>query len=148
PLDAEAIVESATRTSLIVTVEDHLMKGGLYACVAETLLESGTRAQVLPFALAGRSFRPALLEDVISYEGFSGEQLASKIIRRLEQNLGSKSGSPRNSGPKLGPLHSRSKSGPPPNSAPKSGPLKSRFKFVPPLNPASKTRPLVNSAFK
>ena len=86
PLDAEAILECASRTGLLVTIEDHFLKGGLYTCVAEVLLQGRVLCEVLPIALGGRWFRPALLDDVISYEGFSGAQLASRISRCLEQN--------------------------------------------------------------
>jgi transketolase len=85
PLDEKAILDSARRTQLMVTVEDHLLIGGLYAAVAETLVKNRAICQVLPIGLTGRWFRPALLEDVIEHEGFSGEQIASKILRSLRQ---------------------------------------------------------------
>ncbi|HEX6211052.1 MAG TPA: transketolase C-terminal domain-containing protein, partial [Methylomirabilota bacterium] len=39
PLDADALVRSATRTRRVVTVEDHAIAGGLGGAVAETLAE-------------------------------------------------------------------------------------------------------------
>src|SRR5262249_53116372 len=38
PLDEAAILETCDRAQLIVTVEDHFRRGGLYTMVAETLL--------------------------------------------------------------------------------------------------------------
>jgi transketolase len=40
PLDATALLESAAKTKRIVTVEDHVIWGGLGSAVAETLAES------------------------------------------------------------------------------------------------------------
>jgi len=83
PLDEDAILACAGTTRLVVTIEDHLLTGGLYTAVAETLVRQGISCEVLPIAFAGRWFRPALLEDAINYEGFSGEHLANKIIRSM-----------------------------------------------------------------
>jgi transketolase len=40
-------------------------------------------ADVLPIALDGRWFKPALLPDVLHYEGFTGPQIAYRIRERL-----------------------------------------------------------------
>jgi len=77
-----------SRTMLMVTVEDHVLKGGLYSAVAETLLEHNTICRVLPIGLGARWFKPALLQEVIEHEGFSGEQLASKILTSLQRASG------------------------------------------------------------
>jgi transketolase len=83
PVDEEAILRAARETDLLVTVEDHFLTGGLYSIVAETLLRHGEIADVLPFALDERWFRPALLNDVLAYEGFTGEQIAARILERV-----------------------------------------------------------------
>jgi len=85
PLDEDAILACAQTSRLLVTIEDHLLTGGLYTAVAETLVRQRTFCEVLPIAFAGRWFRPALLEDAINYEGFSGEHLANKIMRSIGQ---------------------------------------------------------------
>ena len=41
PLDIEAILQAATKTSIVVTVEEHTLHGGLGSAVAETLLDHG-----------------------------------------------------------------------------------------------------------
>ena len=83
PVDEEAILRAARETNLLVTLEDHFLTGGLYSIVAETLLRHGETAEVLPFALEERWFRPALLNDVLRFEGFTGEQIAARILERV-----------------------------------------------------------------
>ncbi len=83
PIDEEAILRAARETNLLVTLEDHFLTGGLYSIVAETLLRHGETAEVLPFALEERWFRPALLNEVLRFEGFTGEQIAARILERV-----------------------------------------------------------------
>jgi transketolase len=75
-----AILEAVGSSNLIVTLEDHFLTGGLYTIVAEVLLKHQKTANVLPFALKERWFKPALLPAVIEYEGFSGKQVAETIL--------------------------------------------------------------------
>lgn len=84
PVDKEAILEAVKRCSLTVTLEDHLATGGLWSIVAETLLSGGTTANVHRICLENRWFRPALLCDVLSYEGFDEARLAARIENALE----------------------------------------------------------------
>lgn len=83
PIDEEAVLQAARESSLLVTLEDHFLTGGLYSVVAETLLRHSETADVLPFALDERWFRPALLNDVLRYEGFTADQIAARILERL-----------------------------------------------------------------
>lgn len=80
PVDENAIIQAAQYSNLLVTVEDHFLTGGLYSIVAETLLKHRMTANVLPFALKERWFKPALLPDVLRYEGFTGKQIAESIL--------------------------------------------------------------------
>lgn len=80
PVDEEAVVEAALGSGLLVTIEDHLLTGGLYSVVAEVLLRRRVSgAEVLPLALEERWFRPGLLADVLETEGFTAEQIAARI---------------------------------------------------------------------
>ncbi|MCS6930350.1 MAG: hypothetical protein NZM43_12750 [Saprospiraceae bacterium] len=79
PVDEEAIVRAAKTSKRLVTIEDHLLTGGLYSIVAEVLLKHGLSAEVQPLALEERWFHPALLSDVLAHEGFTAEQLARRI---------------------------------------------------------------------
>lgn len=79
PIDEKAIVRAAKETKLLVTLEDHFLTGGLYSIVGETFLKHNVSARVLPIALEERWFKPALLDDVLAYEGFTGDKIAAKI---------------------------------------------------------------------
>lgn len=87
PVDEGAILRAARETNLLVTLEDHFLTGGLYSIVAETLLRHGETAEVLPFALEERWFRPALLNDVLRFEGFTGDQIAARILERVPARI-------------------------------------------------------------
>lgn len=79
PIDEAAILRAARDTRMVVTVEDHFAIGGLATIVAEVVASSDVAVRLHRIALPGRWFTPALLADVLEYEGFSGEQLAKRI---------------------------------------------------------------------
>lgn len=79
PVDQKAILEAA-QSDLVVTLEDHFVTGGLYSIVAEVLLKHETTAKVYPFALKEKWFKPSLLPNVLQHEGFTGKQIAEKIL--------------------------------------------------------------------
>jgi transketolase len=41
-------------------------------------------ARTLPIALEERWFKPAILDDVLAHEGFTGEKIAAKVLATLE----------------------------------------------------------------
>jgi transketolase len=83
PVDSRAILRAAAESKLVVTVEDHFKVGGLYSILCELLVESGVRARVLPIALDQRWFRPALLGDVLAFEGFDGASIERRVLEAL-----------------------------------------------------------------
>ncbi|MBF0559398.1 MAG: transketolase [Nitrospirae bacterium] len=83
PIDEQAIIASARRSSLLVTLEDHFITGGLYSIVCETLIKNNCGCSVLPIALENRWFKPAMLPEVLEYEGFTGEKIADRILKTL-----------------------------------------------------------------
>jgi transketolase len=83
PVDEVAILRAAAETSLLVTLEDHFLTGGLFSIVSETLVRNHVLANVLPISLEDRWFKPALLQDVLEYEGFTGPQIADQIRERM-----------------------------------------------------------------
>lgn len=85
PLDEETILKLVETNSYLVTVEDHFLTGGLYSAVSELLAKNGLRARIIPFAMNDLWFRPALLEDVLKYEGFTGEAIFIKIFKKINQ---------------------------------------------------------------
>jgi transketolase len=80
PVDEQAILQATQSSGLTVTLEDHFLTGGLYSIVAEVLLKNAVTAKVLPFALNEKWFKPSLLPNVLEYEGFTGKQIAEKIL--------------------------------------------------------------------
>ena len=72
--------------SLIITVEDHFITGGLYSILAEVLLRNQLTARVLPLALAERWYRPGRLSAVLEYEGFTGHHIARRITDYLGES--------------------------------------------------------------
>jgi transketolase len=79
PVDEAAIVRAAKRSRMLVTIEDHLLTGGLYSIVAEVLLRSGVTVRTLPLAFEERWFKPGLLTGVLETEGLTPEKIAGKI---------------------------------------------------------------------
>lgn len=80
PIDEEVIVRAAKETALLVTLEDHFLTGGLASIVGELFLKHSLNTSVHPIALRERWFKPALLRDVLEYEGFTGEQIARSVM--------------------------------------------------------------------
>lgn len=85
PIDEYAILDGAARSQLVVTLEDHFRTGGLYSIVSELFQRDAMAAEVLPMALDGKWFKPALLPDVLKYEGFTSEKIAERIRKRLSE---------------------------------------------------------------
>lgn len=87
PIDEETILKAVNECKLIVTVEDHFITGGLYTILAEVLLRHKITADVYPVALMNKWFKPALLNDVLEYEGFTSKNLVNKIIQQLDVSV-------------------------------------------------------------
>lgn len=83
PIDEAEVLAAARETRLVVTLEDHFVTGGLFSVVAERLSRLHVPARLHPIALEGRWFRPALLPDVLRVEGFTGPQIAARIVVAL-----------------------------------------------------------------
>jgi transketolase len=83
PVDERAILATARRCRVLVTVEDHLLVGGLYHLVCEILVRHRVFVPVVPVGLAGRWFQPGLLADVLMHEGFTPAHLAARFRRAL-----------------------------------------------------------------
>jgi transketolase len=81
PVDEQAIIKAAFTSNLLVTIEDHFLTGGLYSIVAETFLRNRITTNVFPIALEERWFKPAKLEQVLEYEGFTGKRITDKILQ-------------------------------------------------------------------
>lgn len=84
PIDEEAILNSAKNSNMLVTLEDHFITGGLFSIVGELFLKNKVTADVLPIALENKWFKPALLNDVLEHEGFTGEKIAERIENKIQ----------------------------------------------------------------
>lgn len=80
PVDERAILEATRESRLTITLEDHFQTGGLYSIVATVLLKHGLTANVLPIAMNEKWFKPSLLPNVLQHEGFTGKQIAERIL--------------------------------------------------------------------
>ena len=79
PIDEELIIESAKKVKFIVTLEDHFITGGLYTILSEIFLKNQIMKKVLSISFQNKWFRPALLKDILEYEGLTGEKIAERI---------------------------------------------------------------------
>lgn len=53
PFDAAAVADAAERTGVVLSVEEHVVTGGLGSAVAEALAEAGARARLIRLGIAG-----------------------------------------------------------------------------------------------
>lgn len=83
PLDKEIVDTAIEETSMLVTIEDHFLTGGLFSIISEHIVKNGHNTKVYPIALKNKWFKPALYNDVLEYEGFTAIQLANKIENYL-----------------------------------------------------------------
>lgn len=85
PIDRKTIIKACRDSFLVVTLEDHFQRGGLYSILSEIIVEEEVICNVLPIALKNKWFKPVLLPDVLEYEKFTGEAIAEKISLELEK---------------------------------------------------------------
>jgi transketolase len=79
PIDENLLRDICSRGVLVVTLEDHFITGGLFSILSEFLVRENILCNVLPIALENKWFKPALLPDVLEYEGFTAENIAGRI---------------------------------------------------------------------
>src|SRR5262249_33339868 len=79
PAREGAVLAAARSCGVLVTIEDHLLVGGLYQLVTEILVRYGVSVPVVPIGLDARFFRPGRLADVLEREGFTPRKLAARL---------------------------------------------------------------------
>lgn len=84
PIDENVVLKAVKSSSLVVLLEDHFQTGGLFSIVSELLLEHQLTCRTLPISLRERWFKPALLQDVLEYEGFTAQAIAEQITRTIK----------------------------------------------------------------
>jgi len=87
PLDAGAVRDAAKTCKLVVCVEDHFKRGGLYSAVIEQLADEGIHGNVRSIALDQKWFAPGRLPEVLDNEGFTGQKLAQRIETLFEETV-------------------------------------------------------------
>lgn len=84
PVDETALMAAMKETKLVVTIEDHFLTGGLFTILSEVAMKNRTTAEVLPLALDNTWFKPGRFNEVLEYEGFTGKQIAEKVLNRFK----------------------------------------------------------------
>jgi transketolase len=83
PVDAEALLNAATETGALITVEDHWAEGGIGETVAGVLAEAGTGTRLTRLAVSTRpgSGPPA---DLLAAAGIDAEHIVAAAERALQ----------------------------------------------------------------
>lgn len=84
PLDEEVVLNSLENRKITVTLEDHFEFGGLYHQIALLVTKNRLIANILPINLKDKFFKPAMMDDILKYEKFRGEDIAEKILNELK----------------------------------------------------------------
>jgi transketolase len=61
------------------------LTGGLFSILSEILVDEQIICKVLPIALNNKWFKPALLSDILEFEGFTGEAISERINMELDK---------------------------------------------------------------
>jgi transketolase len=85
PIDESRVIETAKKCKHLISIEDHFLTGGLYSIIAEIFLKNQITVNVLPISIPNRWFKPAMINELIEYEGFSGEKISEKIINFIKK---------------------------------------------------------------
>jgi transketolase len=87
PFDSAAVLTAAAETGGIVTVEEHILEGGLGSATAEALLDSGT----MPRAFARLGIRDSAASDIGSQDflrgvhGLDAHNIAASVMDQLKR---------------------------------------------------------------
>lgn len=83
PVDEQCILNLTNSTHKIITVEDHFGTGGLATIVSEIFTRHQKTMPTQFISMEDRWFKPGLLSEVLSFEGFTGAQIAERIQKQL-----------------------------------------------------------------
>lgn len=83
PIDREAICKAARETGHIITVEDHVVVGGLHGAVAEVLVDAGINVKLKALGIPDDGFPPlGDMYELFAYLGYDPEGI-KKTAREL-----------------------------------------------------------------
>jgi len=85
PFDVDAIIDAATNTGGIVTVEEHVLQGGLGSCVAESLMDEGFMPKFFKRLGMKGEFTSVVGSQAFlrSYYGLDATSIASAVLSGL-----------------------------------------------------------------
>lgn len=78
PLDEDAVLAAASKTGLVITVEEHSVVGGLGDAVASLLAEKRP-TRLAKIGVKDRFGESGSCDELMEYFGFTPEELASKV---------------------------------------------------------------------
>jgi len=84
PLDTEAILKAGRECKAIVTVEEHMVNGGLGEAVASTLLQAGVCKQFRIVGIPDEETVPGAQADIFRHYGISMEGLTETALELLK----------------------------------------------------------------
>ena len=87
PIDKKAIISSAKKHSIIVTVEDNSVMGGAGSAVNEILMENKISREVINIGVPDIFFNHASREEQLKESGISKENIVNRIKNCLNNNL-------------------------------------------------------------
>jgi len=82
PLDKETIIRSAQKTKLVVTVENHSIKGGVGSAVAECLSENYP-TKLLRIGMEDKFGQSGTAEELLKYYGLDAEGIKNRVLEVL-----------------------------------------------------------------
>lgn len=83
PLDEEAVLEANERHSLLATVEEHNVIGGLYGAVSECLCQRGAHRPVLPIGIRDVFERAGSYDWQLEQSGLTAEAIRMRVRASL-----------------------------------------------------------------
>lgn len=87
PIDKKAIISSAKKHSIIVTVEDNSVMGGAGSAVNEILMEHNISKEVINIGVPDVFFDHASREEQLKESGISKENIINRIKNCFNNSL-------------------------------------------------------------
>ncbi len=84
PIDEARLVRLAQRTGLVVVVEEHFPRGGLFGAVAETLAQRYP-VPVVPVAAKGYGHSARSVMDLYERHGLVADSIAKRVVEAVEK---------------------------------------------------------------
>ncbi len=86
PLDRQTLVAMARRCGAIITVEEHMMHGGLGEACAAALMEAGVAARQKIVGIPDEYTVTGSQAEIYAHYGMTGDALAEAAIKLIEQS--------------------------------------------------------------